>query len=38
MLYMLLLPFQARTLERRELEILEAVTGRGGDEDSQVMG
>jgi ABC-2 type transport system permease protein len=37
-LYMLLLPLQARTLERRELEIMEAVTGKGGDEDSQVMG
>lgn len=37
-LYVLLIPLQARSLERRELEILEAVTGRGGDEDSQIMG
>jgi ABC-2 type transport system permease protein len=37
-LYVLLLPAQARALERRELEILEAVTGRGGDEDSQIIG
>lgn len=37
-LYLLLLPAQARALERRELEILEAVTGRGGDEDSQITG
>lgn len=37
-LYLLLLPVQARSLERRELEILEAVTGRGGGGDSQIMG
>ena len=37
-LYLLVLPAQARSLERRELEILEAVTGRGGDQDDQVMG
>jgi hypothetical protein len=37
-LYLLVLPAQARSLERRELEILEAVTGRGGDEESQVIG
>jgi ABC-2 type transport system permease protein len=37
-LYLLLLPLQARALERRELEILEAVTGRGGGEDSQIIG
>jgi ABC-2 type transport system permease protein len=37
-LYLLLLPTQARALERRELEILEAVTGRGDDEDSQIIG
>jgi ABC-2 type transport system permease protein len=37
-LYLTLLPAQARSLERRELEILEAVTGRGGDEDSQIIG
>jgi ABC-2 type transport system permease protein len=37
-LYLLLLPAQARSLERRELDILEAVTGRGGDEDSQIIG
>ena len=36
-LYLLLLPAQARALERRELEILEAVTGRRG-EDSQIIG
>jgi ABC-2 type transport system permease protein len=37
-LYALLLPLQARTLERRELEILDAVTGRGGGEDEQITG
>jgi hypothetical protein len=37
-LYALVVPLQGRTLERRELEILEAVTGRGGDEESQIMG
>jgi hypothetical protein len=31
--YALLLPLQGRTLERRELEVLEAVTGRDGGED-----
>jgi hypothetical protein len=36
--YLLLLPVQARSLEKRELEILEAVTGRGEGGDSQVMG
>jgi ABC-2 type transport system permease protein len=37
-LYALMLPRQARQLERRELEILEAVTGRGGGEDEQIIG
>jgi hypothetical protein len=37
-LYALLLPVQARTLERRELDILEAVTGRGGGGDEQITG
>ncbi|HVF67240.1 MAG TPA: hypothetical protein VM914_06240 [Pyrinomonadaceae bacterium] len=37
-LYALLLPAQARTLERRELDILEAVTGRGGGGDEQITG
>jgi hypothetical protein len=37
-LYALLLPAQGRTLERRELEILEAVTGRGGGGDEQITG
>lgn len=37
-LYALLLPVQARTLERRELAILEAVTGRGGGGDEQITG
>jgi predicted permease len=37
-LYALLLPPQGRTLERRELEILEAVTGRGGVGDEQITG
>jgi ABC-2 type transport system permease protein len=37
-LYALLLPVQGRSLERRELEILEAVTGRGGSEDEQIIG
>jgi hypothetical protein len=36
--YALMLPRQGRTLERRELEILEAVTGRGGGEDEQIIG
>jgi hypothetical protein len=37
-LYFLLIAPQGRSLERRELEILEAVTGRGGDENSQILG
>ena len=37
-LYALLLPAQGRALERRELEILEVVTGRGGGEDEQITG
>ncbi len=37
-LYFLLVAPQGRALERRELEILEAVTGRGGDENSQIIG
>ena len=37
-LYALLLPLQGRTLERRELEILEAVTGRGGAGSEQITG
>ncbi|HKG12799.1 MAG TPA: ABC-2 transporter permease [Pyrinomonadaceae bacterium] len=38
-MYALLLPVQARTLERRELKILEAVTGRGGGGgDEQITG
>ncbi|MBV9927940.1 MAG: hypothetical protein JOZ96_23170 [Acidobacteria bacterium] len=37
-LYALSLPVQGRQLERRELEILEAVTGRGGSEDEQIIG
>jgi hypothetical protein len=36
--YALLLPLQGRRLERRELEILEAVTGRDGGEDGQIIG
>lgn len=36
--YALILPRQGRTLERRELEVLEAVTGRGGSEDEQIIG
>jgi ABC-2 type transport system permease protein len=36
-LYALVLPSQGRALERRELEILEAVTGRDG-EDEQIIG
>ncbi|HEX8150016.1 MAG TPA: hypothetical protein VF591_22730 [Pyrinomonadaceae bacterium] len=35
-LYALVLPRQGRSLERRELEILEAVTG--GGEDEQIIG
>ncbi|HEX8500428.1 MAG TPA: hypothetical protein VF659_07560 [Pyrinomonadaceae bacterium] len=37
-LYAVLLPLQGRSLERRELEVLEAVTGRDGGEDGQVTG
>ena len=36
--YALLLPIQGRALERRELDILEAVTGRGGGGDEQITG
>jgi hypothetical protein len=36
--YALVVPLQGRSLERRELEILEAVTGKGGGEDSQIIG
>jgi hypothetical protein len=36
--YALLLPVQGRALERRELDILEAVTGRGGGGDEQITG
>ena len=37
-LYALLLPVQARTLERRELKILEAVTERDGGGGEQITG
>lgn len=37
-LYALALPRQGRQLERRELEILEAVTGRSGGEEEQIIG
>jgi hypothetical protein len=37
-LYVSLVAAQARSLEKRELEILEAVTGRGGDENSKILG
>jgi hypothetical protein len=36
--YALVVPLQGRSLERRELEILEAVTDKGGGEDSQIIG
>jgi ABC-2 type transport system permease protein len=36
--YALAVTRQGRQLERRELEILEAVTGRGGGEDGQIIG
>ena len=36
--YALVLPPQGRWLERRELEVLEAVTGRGGGEGGQIIG
>ncbi|HWW73845.1 MAG TPA: hypothetical protein VNZ44_00530 [Pyrinomonadaceae bacterium] len=36
--YALAVTRQGRSLERRELEILEAVTGRGGGEDGQIIG
>ena len=37
-LYALVLPRQGRQLERRELDILEAVTGRAGGEEEQIIG
>jgi hypothetical protein len=37
-LYALVVPLQGRWFERRELTILEAVTGRGGEGDSQIIG
>jgi hypothetical protein len=36
--YALAVTHQGRRLERRELEILEAVTGRGGGEEGQIIG
>jgi hypothetical protein len=36
--YALVLPSQGRQLERRELEVLEAVTGRDGGADGQNIG
>lgn len=36
--YVLLLAPQGRALARRELDILEAVTGRGGEGETQVLG
>lgn len=35
--YALVLPLQGRQLERRELAILEAVTGRDGGEDGEII-
>ncbi|HLM55527.1 MAG TPA: hypothetical protein VK422_05320 [Pyrinomonadaceae bacterium] len=37
-LYLLMIDSQGRTLERRELEILDAVTGRGDDDGSRITG
>lgn len=37
-LYVLLIGWQGRTLQRREIEIMEAVTGRGGDDAGQILG
>ncbi|HEX8557415.1 MAG TPA: hypothetical protein VF668_04910 [Pyrinomonadaceae bacterium] len=37
-LYALALPAQGRSLERRELEVLEAVTGRDGGGDGETLG
>jgi hypothetical protein len=37
-LYLLLIGSQGRSLERRELEILDAVTGRGDDDGSRITG
>jgi hypothetical protein len=37
-IYALVVPVQGRWFERRELTILEAVTGRGGEGDSQIIG
>jgi hypothetical protein len=37
-LYFALIGAQGRSLEAREIEIMEAVTGRGGDDAGQVLG
>jgi hypothetical protein len=37
-LYVLLIGRQGRMLARREIEIMEAVTGRGGDDAGQILG
>ncbi|HZT59570.1 MAG TPA: hypothetical protein VFA21_13245 [Pyrinomonadaceae bacterium] len=37
-IYALVVPLQGRWFERRELTILEAVTGRDGEGDSQIIG
>ena len=37
-LYLLMINSQGRSLERRELEILDAVTGRGDDDGSRITG
>jgi hypothetical protein len=36
--YALVIPLQGRSLERRELDVLEAVTGKSGSEDGQIIG
>ncbi|HEV2705307.1 MAG TPA: hypothetical protein VGV59_05250 [Pyrinomonadaceae bacterium] len=37
-LYVALIGAQGRSLEAREIEIMEAVTGRGGDDAGQILG
>ena len=37
-LYLLLIGTQGRSLARRELDILEAVTGKSGEEGGQILG
>jgi hypothetical protein len=38
LLYVFVVPAQGRSLERRELEIMEAVTGKTGEDGGQILG